>query len=143
MNNKIIILFISFSFAFLSCNDNTSNPIKLECDQEIIVDNTSFENSPNDSFEFKNVEIINNCLSITIEYGGGCGTVEVNLIDSEFIEESNPLQRRIRLSFKDEDSCKALISKKVSFSLEPIQIAGENIIILNLTNWEKQILYQY
>ena len=132
-----------FILALLSCKDKSVNSETLSCDQVIISDDSLYEHSPNDSYEFKNVEIIHNCLNITIEYGGGCGEVEFNLIDSELVMESYPPQRNIKLSFKDEDYCKALIRKQVSFDLTPIQIIGINKVILHLDNWEKAISYTY
>jgi hypothetical protein len=143
MDKKTILLSLFLLLIILSCNDKSVNLNKLNCDQNIIIDNTLFENAPDDSFHFKNVEIIGNCLKLTIEYGGGCGNVEIKLIDSGLVMESNPGQRNIRVSFKDEDFCKALVIKEISFDLSPIQIIGDNKVSLNLSNWNKSILYQY
>ena len=82
-------------------------------------------------------------MNITIQYGGGCGNIELKLIDSEMILESYPVQRNIRLSLKDEDYCKALITKELSFDLTPIQISGYNQIILDISTWNEPILYTY
>lgn len=143
MNKIISSLMMVLSLTFLSCDDFSLSSIKLDCNREIIVDNSLYENSPNDIYNFKSVEIKGNCLNITIEYGGGCGDIELKLIDSEYVMESIPVQRNLRLSFKDEDYCKALITKKISFDITPIQIQGESTIVLNLANWDEQILYYY
>ena len=149
--------FIQFSKAFLimkylltlillgglasSCD--SVSPKRLDCDKEILVDKTLFANAPNDPFDFKDVEIIQNCLKLTIQYGGGCGDIELELIDSEIVMKSNPVQRNIRLSFKDTDPCEAYITKEISFDLTSIQSSEYNQIILNLTNWGESILYSY
>jgi len=130
---KILLLFIFILGSTSSCD--SVNPDQLNCDEKILVDSSLFEDSPNDSFEFTSVKIIDNCLNITIQYGGGCGDIELKLIDSEMILESYPVQRNIRLSLKDEDYCKALITKELSFDLTPIQILSYNQIILNISNW--------
>lgn len=116
---------------------------RSNCIQKILVDKNLFTNAPNDEFDFTNVNLVQNCLKVTIQYGGGCGDIELKLIDSGYILESYPVQRNIRLSLKDEDYCEALITKKISFDLTPIQVSDMNKVILNLTNWDKPILYSY
>ncbi len=131
---KKLFLLFCLLLIFSNCN-NSVDSSQNSCEQKIIVDNELYANAPNDSFVFRNVEIYGDCLSITIEYGGGCGKVEIKLIDSGVIAESNPVQRNVRVSFKDEDSCKALITKKVSFDLTPIRVVGDNKVFLNISNW--------
>ena len=143
MNNKSLILLSFIFFTLISCKDNSLNSNQSDCDQKIIINNSLYKNSPNDIFEFINVEIENNCIIILIEYGGGCGEVEFKLIDSEIVAKSNPPQRDIRLSFKDDDDCEALIRKEITFDLTPIQIVGTNKVYLNILNWDKGILYTY
>ncbi len=57
--------------------------------------------------------------------------------------ESNPVQRNVRVSLNDEDSCKVLIRKDISFDLTPIRIIDDNKVSLNLLNWSEGILYKY
>jgi len=68
----------------LATSCDSVNSKQSECGEEILVDNNLFTNAPNDSFDFINVEIIQNCLKLTIEYGGGCGDIEFKLISSDF-----------------------------------------------------------
>ncbi|MFC2130849.1 hypothetical protein ACFLSQ_05395 [Bacteroidota bacterium] len=142
MKKLVLTLFI-FGF-FLGCTDDDNiKPNNSNCDQEIIADDSLFANAPDDDFEFVNAEIKGNCLEITISYGGGCGEIELKLIDSEKIIETYPPQRDIRLSFKDEDYCKALIHKNISFDLTLIRIIQTDRVLLNLTGWNDKLLYQY
>ena len=97
----------------------------------------------NDEFNFASVSIEGHSLKITIEYGGGCGDVTVNLIDSEYIMESWPVQRNIRISLYDDDDCEALITKHLSFDLTPLRIAGYSEVMLNLSGWSGDLLYKY
>jgi len=74
----------------------------------------------------------------------GCNgdTWELKLIDSEDILESNPPQRNLRLSLKNEESCLAYITKELTFDISNLQVNG-NKVQLNLTNSDKNILYKY
>ena len=67
---------------------------------------------------------------------------ELKLIDSEDILESNPPQRNLRLSLKNEESCLAYITKELTFDISNLQVNG-NKVQLNLTNSDKNILYKY
>jgi hypothetical protein len=64
------------------------------------------------------------------------------LIDSEAILESNPPQRNLRLSLKNEESCEAIINKEVSFDISKLQVDGKKVL-LNIFNSSGQILYEY
>ncbi len=127
----------------LATSCDSVNSKQSECGEEILVDNNLFTNAPNDSFDFINVEIIQNCLKLTIEYGGGCGDIELKLISSEMVMESYPPQINIRLSLKDEDDCKANIKKEISFDLTPINKLVNDQVILNIKNWDESILYSF
>lgn len=127
----------------LAVSCDSVNSKQSECGAEILVDNNLFTNAPNDSFNFVDIEIIQNCLKITIEYGGGCGDIELKLISSELVMRSNPPQINIRLSLKDEDSCEANIRKEILFNLTPIHELVNNQVILNIKNWDEAILYSF
>ncbi len=138
---------MKFIFALIlilgATNCDSVNSNQSECDKKIFVDDNLFSNAPNDSFDFINVEIIQNCLKLTIEYGGGCGDIELKLISSEMVMESNPPQINIRLSLKDEDNCKAIIRKEILFDLTPINKLVNDRVILNIDNWDESILYSF
>ena len=74
----------------------------------------------------------------------GCGgeTWEIKLIDSEDIMESNPPQRNLRLSLKNEEVCLAIVTKELTFDISNLQVGG-NRVQLNITNSEETILYEY
>ena len=144
MRNIFIYVTIAFGILFSSCEkdkNDTSNGVNV--DNTIIVDNTLFNSATSDDFDFTDVEIVGDSLKITISYGGGCGDIDIKLIDYEDIMESYPAQRNIRLILIDEDPCEALLTKEFSFDLTPIKISSQNKILLNLTGWDSQMLYQY
>ena len=140
---KLIIILSIISIVCVSCN-NSVDPNQNNCEQKIIIDPELYNNSPNDDFDFRDIKIDGDCLVVTIEYGGGCGNVEVKLIDAGVVMESNPVQRNLKVSFKDEDFCKVLLVREFSFDLTPIRTFGENRVLLNISNWNKEgVLYTY
>jgi len=70
------------------------------------------------------------------------GSWELKLIDSESILKFYPPQRNIRLSLKNEELCQAIITKEMSFDVTGLQVDG-NTVLLNSTNSDDQILYEY
>ena len=89
------------------------------------------------------LKITENCLKINFSSSGCSGdTWELKLIDSEDILESNPVQRNLRLSLKNEELCLAFITKELSFDISNLQVDG-NQVQLNITNSDDEILYEY
>lgn len=111
--------------------------------ENILISNDAYINAPSDHFQFLNAEIKNDSLYLRIEYGGGCGDIELKLIASEDIMESHPVQQNIRLSFSDNDFCKALIRKNIAFNLKPVQASTYGTIQLNLLGWKTPLIYKY
>ena len=55
---------------------------------------------------------------------------------------SNPPQRNLRLSLKNQEMCDAYIGEKITFDVKNLQVNG-NKVLLNITNSGDQILYEY
>lgn len=134
---------ITLSIFLANCKKNNDTPVNENKNRTIIVDKTLYETAANDAFDFTDVEIIDDSLHVTFSYGGGCGDIEVKLIDSESIMESMPVQRNIRLSLKDNDDCKMQKIGVFSFDLKPIRINDDNEVLLNIAGWDTQLLYEY
>ena len=75
---------------------------------------------------------------------GGCDgdTWELKLIDSEEVFESDPPQRNLRLSLKNEELCEVYIERELTFDISNLQVNG-NRVQLNITNSDDEILYEY
>ncbi len=144
MQKIIFTVLVSF-FMLLSCrsdddgsedNNNISN-----CDDTILISKILFDTAPSDQLFINNLEIIGNCLTINFSSGGCDGNSwEVKLIDSEAILESNPPQRNLRLSLKNEELCLAFITKELSFDISSLRMIGSPVQ-LNITNSDDTILY--
>ena len=122
--------------------DNETNNINI-CEQVTIVSSELYENAPNHLLTINSLEINENCLKINFSSSGCDGdTWDLKLIDSEAILESLPPQRNVRLSLKNEEVCLAYVTKELTFDITPLKLDG-NQVLLNITNANKQILYEY
>ena len=103
----------------------------------------AFTDTREDDFIFRNVAITDDCLSIKIAFGGGCGDVNAELITDGTVEKSLPPQRYLILAFTDDDPCEALLEEQYDFDLSALQVTGSNSVILNLKGWNAKIRYDY
>lgn len=127
----------------LSCSKNDDNENSVNCDFETVISPEQYENAPSDKLIINSLAINDNCLKINFSSRGCNGdTWEVKLIDSKFISKSLPPQRDLRLSLKNEELCKANITKELTFDISNLQVDG-NQVRLNITNSGESILYQY
>jgi len=119
-------------------NGNPSN-----CDQDVIISQTEYENAPNSPVFIDDMKIVDHCLKIKFSSSGCDGkSWVVKLIDSgEVIPTfAPPPMRMLRLSLDNKEMCDALITKEISFNIEDLQITGKSVM-LNING--KHILYEY
>ena len=122
---------------YLELFNNQSN-----CDQNVIISPTEYQNAPNDPFSITEMTITGNCLNIKFAASGCDGnTWIVKLIDSGNIAESYPCQRTLRLSLDNKEACTAVPGKEISFDIKDLQIVGNDKVILHVSG--KDILYEY
>ena len=127
----------------LSCSNDDDNGNQNNCDFETIISAEQYQNAPNDQIEINSLDINDNCLKINFSSSGCDGNNwELKLIDSGDIMESNPPQRNLRLSLKNEESCEAYITKELTFDITNLKVDG-NKVQLNILSSEENILYEY
>jgi len=108
----------------------------------VLIDNSLFDASSSDEFEYVDAQIENNCLVLTIRYGVGCSEVQTQLVGKNTISvESSSLQLKFVLT--DHDDCEKLITEKFYFDLTPIQLKDKNRVSIKLENWQQELIYQY
>ncbi|MDO5976580.1 hypothetical protein [Flavivirga jejuensis] len=140
---KRILILTLIGLANLNCSNDDDNGNQNNRDFETVISAEQYENAASDQLTINNLEIENNCLKINFSSGGCDGNSwEIKLIDSEDILESNPPQRNLRLSLKNEEACLALITEELTFDISNLQIDG-NQVLLNITNSDENILYEY
>ncbi|QIA08645.1 hypothetical protein [Draconibacterium halophilum] len=122
--------------------DEIMDVAKLSCDQRVIISPEEYENAPNDPFSITEITITADCLNIRYSASGCDGnTWKIKLIDSGNIAESYPFQRTLRLSLDNNEACRAVIGKDISFDIKDLQIVGDDKVILHVSG--EEILYEY
>ena len=130
------------AFLFLSsCKSDCVLPD--DCEEALEQDTHRYENAITDDFDFSAVEVDGDCLVLTVRYGGGCGTVDFDLVAIEGSRFSLPPQVPMRLILDDDDPCEAYLAKELSFSLVPLRDQGAGTLMLDLEGWEEMLEYQY
>lgn len=136
---KKLLLSTLIGLTILSCSKNDEN-----CDFVTLINAEQYVNAPSNQVTINNLSINNNCLKINFSSSGCSGDAwELKLIDSETILESNPPQRNLRLSLKNEELCEAYITKELTFDISNLKLDENNKVKLNLTNSDQSILYEY
>ena len=112
------------------------------CDKDVIISQTEYENAPNHPLSIIDMKIVDNCLKIKFSASGCTGNNwVVKLIDAGMIAESLPCQRTLRLSLEHIGVCAAYFENEMSFNIEGLQIQRDHSVILHIA--EKTILYEY
>ncbi|AHW61852.1 hypothetical protein SAMN05444285_10721 [Draconibacterium orientale] len=139
---KLLIGTIIIGLTLTYCDKETDNSSTV-CDKSVIVDEDQYNNEPNDQLTIISAELDNDCLKINFASSGCSGSSwEVKLIDSGVILYSDPPQRNLRLSLKNQELCDAYIGKEITFDIGDLRINRDKVL-LNLTNSGDQILYEY
>lgn len=95
-----------------------------------------------DPFDITGVEIIDDCLKISVRYGGGCKTHEFKLTCSPLPDFSS-YSAILKLSHNaNGDLCKALCTEDIYFDLTGLQDPGMNRVDLILRQNTKDSDYQ-
>lgn len=140
---KKILFLALIGLTILSCSKDDDNENPVNCDFETLISTEQYANAPSDQLTINSLAINDNCLKISFSSSGCNGdTWELKLIDSEDVLESYPPQRNLRLSLNNEELCEAYITKELTFDISNLQVDG-NKVQLNLTNSDKNILYEY
>lgn len=107
MRNILILLLIGITI--LSCSNDDDNVNPSNCDFTALISASEYANAPSDQVTINSVTIAGNCLKINFGASGCDGdTWILKLIDSENVFESNPPQRNLRLSLRNEEACQTL-----------------------------------
>lgn len=141
MKKQLVILVILIScFQLLACVEDVNLPL---ADSEVVVDAEAYLAASADELVLNSLEIKGDFLTINFSAGGFDGTSwEVKLIDSGVLMYSNPPQRNLILSLKNEEICGAYITKEMVFDISDLKIKGDKVW-LNLPNSDQGILYTF
>lgn len=95
--------------------------------QVIITSDAGDPRWPSDPVTIHAAAVKGDSLELTVSFGGGCrGHTFLLLADGAWME-SYPVQTGLRLAHeKNNDSCKALLSRILKFDLTPLKVAYAN-----------------
>ena len=132
---------IGVFFIFISCED--ADNINSSIDENVIINQSVYEDTNTDNYSIINVTVIENILTIKIG-SSGCSSENWNatLIDSSVIIEPQPPQRSLKLKLENNEACLAYFTKEYSFNISGLQTEG-NQVLLFLNDWDTPILYNY
>ncbi len=123
----LVIIILS---ACKTVRNNTNNvPVNNEPVCTLIVIDTGGIYASGDEFLLVGAELKGKCLEIEVEYSGGCGGDTWTLAWTGNLMKSLPPKANIYLHLKDEDACREVVRKKVSFDISSIY-NGEVILML-------------
>ena len=123
--------------------DNSGTFFKLasNCDKDVIVSATEFENASNVNIAIEDMKIEGNCLKIKFAASGCDGrSWNEKLIAVRSDVAVYPHEWMLKLSFENIELCHAVITKEVSFNIEELQLPG-NKVRLNIYEYDSSVLY--
>ena len=125
------------------------NPLRelnnsLQKDAYLVIDNNTYNNTSTDNYTINNVSLTGDILRFSIT-ASGCSSNSwtVNLVDSEDILESSPLQRKLKINLLNNELCLAIFTKTYEINIAELQVEGENKIHLNIEGLNEHIEYNY
>lgn len=147
---KIVSILVALTLV-ISCSNEDG--LSKNCQLSTIISAEEYKNAPSDNLTVSNMEIMDDCLTISFSSGGCDGkSWEYKLIDSNNIEflvttdESSTgslAQRTLRISLKNDEDCEAIITKTTSFNISNLRVEGENSVELNIANDISSVIYKY
>ena len=135
------IFFIAFlNILFLACSASDTKDLNL-CNKCVIIDNAIYNNTTTTNYTINNVTLSGDILTIKIAASGCSGNSwSATLIDANEVLESFPIQRNIKVHFKNTEACLAFFEKEFVFNIKKLK-ENKSEIILNLEGWHSQINY--
>ncbi|SFU10642.1 hypothetical protein SAMN04489724_4027 [Algoriphagus locisalis] len=135
----LLVIFIS-CFQLLSCVENDDLPL---ADSKVLIDSDAYLSASADGVVINSLDIKGDLLIVNFSASGCNGeSWEVKLIDSGALMYSNPPQRKLILSLKNEEVCAAYITKELVFDISELKVQGGRVW-LNVTNSDQVILYTF
>ncbi len=112
--------------------------------ERLIINKEKYDTTNTDNYTITSASIQNNILTLEITSSGCSGdSWIVNLVDSEEIVETMPVQRNLKIELINNEVCLAIVTKEVQIDISKLQISNANQILLQLENWNQEINYKY
>lgn len=147
-------------FAFcISCQEDILNNNSEDKNQllnkstgckDIVIEYEAFENAIIEDYIIDTVYIEEDSLIIHVNYGGGCGSTNFELVTHGYFMESYPVQLNVILDIEDNDPCEALLQETICFNLAELAMhynqsyqSNGGTIIIHLEEYEEALIYEF
>ena len=140
-----MLLLLCTSLMNFQCDDDVPVVYEPNCsDNNLISDNTLFNNAESNFYSLIDAVIDGDCLTISFSSSGCSGeTWNLKLIDSEAVIESFPPQRSLKVVLENDEACLAVFTQQRAFDITSLRIEGANEVILNIEGLEQSLRYSY
>ena len=141
----IMLLLLCTSLMNFQCDDDAPIAYEQNCsDDNLISDNTAFNNTESNFYSLIDAIIDGDCITISFSSSGCSGeTWNLKLIDSEAVIESFPPQRNLKVVLENDEACLAVFTQQRAFDITSLRIEGANEVILNIEGLEQSLRYSY
>lgn len=133
----VLVVFPTCRAVKNNITNSANKPDEVVC--KSIVKDTSGTYAASDEFLLVGATLNGKCLEIEVEYSGGCGGDEWTLAWTGMLMKSLPPKASIHLHLKDNDSCREVVRKKVSFDISSIY--NEEVFLL-LKDFKGELRYK-
>ncbi|MHC1779633.1 MAG: hypothetical protein AB9922_05300 [Bacteroidales bacterium] len=141
--NNIFQTIIIGTLVIISACSCTKNILPAGDQQgSLIISQSVFSNEAPDNYSIKNASISGDSLIVEVTSGGCSGKSWVlKVVDSGAVAESYPVQRFVKIFLENNETCKALITRKFTIDITPLKVVGEDRIAINLERWRGVLFY--
>jgi hypothetical protein len=145
MKSNLIPVILILSLVLIGCKstrDKSKGQTKTDsaCEALLLID-VPPDSLRIDPYTIDSAVVSGNCLDVYVQYGGGCGEVDFQLYYTQVVAQSMPPQTVLYLSCQDEDPCRSIVTRKLSYELTPFEKAattGGIVFILG----DQHVLYK-
>lgn len=115
-----------------------------DCGPFVSLNANAYGNGDSDPFTIIRAEVEGDCMNVTYSASGCDGSSwVVDMVDAQAIAESLPVQRSFKMLLENNEDCMAIPTQTVSFDLRSIQVESEDVTLINLDGYDKQLTYIY
>jgi len=146
MKYFLFISLLLFAIACTSTKDTTVDPKDPKPTEQIceqIVFKSDLKDVRKDPFRLLAVTLDGDCLELKVSYSGGCEGAEFQLYYQTVINKKPPPSVIAILGFTDNDNCRSIVEKTLSFDLSAAQQKGYDQVQILLGGWVQPVNYSY
>ena len=137
---KVLILVIA-TLLFTACKeDETNTNPSIDCGDAVkmVTDTTGL---PRENFRLVETDLDENCMTLRLQYSGGCtGIIDFQLYSFGEYELNGITHKKVYISLLDEDDCESLVEKQVKFDLTELTKQMNSPYYINFVNVEDSLL---